>query len=276
MKRAMIKYLAALIFDAHAGKCLILASSMWPLKNKLKHMKTKARNSLTLGLALIGSYLFYKQDAGINIFIFTIISAIAFIYVHKQKGFKTLSVAIIPTLLSSIFIVWYPQLLTRVICILSYLLMWSAITPSTFPMVVLIQGLLSILQSPLSFLKKRDSQTQAKEKTPGNRNIMIYMITTSIILIFITLYIHSNPVFSKLFSEIDLSFIEFGFIMTVTGLYVLLYGLVKINTNKNIRYLNSLKSSITKTQLSKRDEQEASHSSGLSDTEEAIASTDCT
>ncbi|GAF04346.1 hypothetical protein JCM21142_73049 [Saccharicrinis fermentans DSM 9555 = JCM 21142] len=217
-------------------------------------MNTKTKKSFTLGMAVIGSYLFYKQDAGINIFIFTIISAFALMYLHKQKGYKTLSLAILPSLLSSIFIVWYPQLFTRTIWVLGYLLMWSRMLPTPYPIVTLFQGLVSICESPIRLLKK--GEIQPKTKATGQHKNIIYIITTTIVLVFILLYIKSNPVFSKLFSNIDLSFIEFGFLMTIIGLYLLLNGLVTINANKKIQGLNSIKSTITKTTITQRDQQE--------------------
>ncbi|GAF05893.1 hypothetical protein JCM21142_124652 [Saccharicrinis fermentans DSM 9555 = JCM 21142] len=43
MKRAIIKYLASLIFDSRTGVYLILASSILPLKEKYRHMKRAMR-----------------------------------------------------------------------------------------------------------------------------------------------------------------------------------------------------------------------------------------
>lgn len=218
-------------------------------------MNKKERNLITICLAIVGSYLFYKQDAGINKLVFTTISAIVLIYQNKEKGVKSLAIAILPSLLSSFFIVWYPQLLTRIIWLFSYLFMWSTMLPTPFPIVTLLQGLYSIIESPFSIFKKDESKLTPKESS-GNRKGIIYLITAIIVSIFIMLYINSNPVFSELFSKIDLSFIEFGFILTIVGLFLLLYGLVKININDSIQELNLINTSINKSELTKRDEQE--------------------
>jgi len=218
-------------------------------------MNKKERILITLSLAILGGYLFYRQGSGVNKLIFTVMSAVIVIYLNWGKRIGLLSLALLPAFLSSVFIVWYPQLLTQIIWLLSILVMWSSMVSARYPIVTFLQGVVSIFESPFSILKKNELDKIPKEST-GNRNGIIYVVTAIIVLIFIALYINSNPVFSALFSKIDLSFIKFGFILTVVGLFLLFYGLVKVNINKNIQKLNSIGSYVIKTELSKRDEQE--------------------
>ncbi len=218
-------------------------------------MNKKERNLITICLAVIGSYLFYKQGPGINKLIFTIISASVLIYQNREKEIRTLAIAILPSLISSVFIVWYPQLFTRIIWLLSYLFMWSVMVSTPYPIVIILQGLLSILESPFSLFKKVESKQTIKDGI-HNRKGIIYTFTAIIVFIFTILYVNSNPVFSELLSRIDLSFIEIGFLFTIIGLFLLLYGLVQIKKNNSIQKLNLIHSFITKTNLTKRDEQE--------------------
>jgi hypothetical protein len=128
--------------------------------------------------------------------------------------------------------------------------------PTNYPIVTFIQGLVSIVESPFGIFKKANLNKNPLKDTEDNKQGIIYMVSGIIALVFLLLYINSNPVFSDLFSKIDLSFIEIGFIFTTIGLYLLIYGLVRLNANQNIHKLNSIKALIDKTELSNRDKLE--------------------
>lgn len=217
-------------------------------------MKKKERNSITLILAIIGSYLFFKEEVGVNVLVFTLFSAIAVVYLNVKRGLRPLIYAIAPAILCSVFVVVYPQSLTFAIWLLSFLIMWSSMLEDSYPITTVVQGFVSIFESCIGFFhKKKYSGNLEKEKMKQG---IIYLISAFIVIVFLMLYVNSNPVFNDFFSRIDLSFIQFGFVMMTIGLYILLYGLVLIKKNKDIQNLNSIKQEINKTQLSIRDEQE--------------------
>ena len=174
------------------------------------------------------------------------LSAIGLVFLYRSHGVIKLVYGISPSLLCSICLAIYPQSLTYAVWLLSYLIMWSSVVGGSYPITIPMQGVISIFKSPFEAFHGK------LNKNHGNS----YVVISIIVLIFLVLYVKSNPVFSDLFSKIDLSFIEFGFIMMIFGMYLLLYGLASIKKNKSIDRLNSLKQTIEKTILTDKVEQE--------------------
>ncbi|MBN1952348.1 MAG: DUF4173 domain-containing protein [Bacteroidales bacterium] len=219
-------------------------------------MKKIGNSVLTLILAIIGSSLFYKQEPGINIFLFTGISATLVMLRYRDTSLMKRLMAVVPPLVCSAMIMLYPQAITFLIWMLAYLLMWSSVVLDCQPLMVLFHAISSLVESHLnSFFRRLEENTPAtkKEKLP---NVWIYIISGIIILIFVLLYLNGNPLFGKLMKKIDLSFLEFGFIMLTLFLYAVLYGMISFRKNKRIARLSFLKSKIEPGSLSQRDQQE--------------------
>jgi len=162
-------------------------------------MNSKQRVILTSILALIGGYLFYKQSAGISILIFTLISAVILMNANRTLSSKKKLLAILPTLVCSIFILWYPQLLTCIVWVLSYMVMWSSMKESEFPLVTFVQGFVSIAESPTILFEDNGIIPDPEKQSELNRQSIVYLVSGGIIIVFVMLYINSNPLFLDLF-----------------------------------------------------------------------------
>lgn len=219
-------------------------------------MNPKEHFFSTLSIATVGSYLFYQSNPGVNHLVFTLLSIALLIHINKSSSIRTLLLACLPAILCSTFLIVYPQTITRIIWLFSYLLMWSSMTYSPYPLVILLQGIISIITSPFKTLSIKNITNTKLDTNRKNKQALVYLVALSIIITFSVLYINSNPVLGNLYSNIDFSFIQVGFVLSIMWLSFLTFGLLKISHSKEIRYLNLKQPLICKTALSEKDEQE--------------------
>lgn len=217
---------------------------------------TKKERQITVVLAIIGNYLFYNQSTGINVLLFTLLSAVILRWLHPAIKLKKLAIAIIPSILCALFIVWYPQLITRIMWHLCFLMMWFSIKPSPYIIVVFLQAFNSLVKTPFLTLKRKSKTT--KTDRGNKKQLLLYLITGSIVFVFVALYSQSNPLFSIYVSKIDVSFINYGWLLSAFWIFFLLLGLVTPTTQASISKLNRKAAQIEEKASSKRDEQEFS------------------
>jgi hypothetical protein len=165
-------------------------------------MSPKSKISSTLLLALLFSYLFYKQSLGINFLIFEF-CALALLFIFKQidltnpkikfalAGFGISIISFVWNFSAFAFIV---NLLFSIyfIGILSYPLLKNHFNSFFF-------GISSMFLSIFKFIKCLNSS--AKSRNSAIKKIWktkIYLIPISIILIFVTIYRNSNPYFNSI------------------------------------------------------------------------------
>ena len=201
-------------------------------------MKTINFKLYIFALSTIASLLFYDQDIGLNVFLFSVISIGLFTYINRPKINREYLVGVIPVLLSSLFIVFYPQYFSFVIWLIAYLLFVSSAKASKYILVLFYQGVLSILSSPISIFKTNKKQKQTNIEGVSLNNWIVYFFIGLILFVFTFLYLKSNPVLGQLFKNIDFSFINIGFVFFTLFQFLMLFGLYKIDTSKNIEQLN--------------------------------------
>ncbi len=220
-------------------------------------MKTIGKNSVAILLAFFALCLFYKESVGVNVLIFTLLSVIGIIYLFPQLKFSRLVSAIVPTSICSIFMTVYPQALTFVVWLVSYIIMWSLVTVNLKPLLVPLQGLISIFESPFDkFMGMKNKEVHKIEAEGKKKNALIYVVTSAIVIVFVSLYSVSNPVISGLLDKINTSFIKFDFILMVVALYALLFGLIIIKKNQKLANFNKLKITVPKVSVSDKEDQE--------------------
>lgn len=206
-------------------------------------MKNKA--VITAILTLIGSILFYDTSIGINIFIFTILSLITIIISKRQVQLKKLLIKSIPVLLCSVYLLIYPQKITFIFWLISYLSLWVNLERTFKPLLVPLAGLLSIIITPFKIFRSKKQTANGNMKKQRSHKFKIFLISGFIIFWFCILYISSNPIFSSLFKSINLDFLDFGFIKTYIKIFILLIGLTSIEKIKKIEIWNLKKLIVT-------------------------------
>ena len=220
-------------------------------------MKGFGKREIALLLAIIGTCLFYKELIGINILIFTTLSALWLSYLHYKSGIQKLVLATFPALLSAAFLTIYPQGITYTMWVLSYIIMWTTVSVSLKPLLIPFQGVVSIFLSPVNSLVEQATANRdiPNEKKKGG-NTIIYIASGVIIMVFALLYINSNPVISGVLSKLNLSFIEVGFILMLLGLFIFLYGLIKLRITTSLEEFNQMPFTLKKEETSTAQDKE--------------------
>ncbi|MDP2386428.1 MAG: DUF4173 domain-containing protein [Bacteroidota bacterium] len=185
---------------------------------------------------LLYSYLFYKQLAGINFFIFSILIAFAYAILNKDvlKNKMWLLVAGL-SVTTSFFIMWHNSNLAiwANLCSLMLLSGYSLSKNSS----VLLNGFYSIYSIGGSYVFiilntiKRSQNKEQKEKdlteTGKGIKFLIGAIVFILILSFFFIYKSANPLFEKYTEKINLDFISGRWILFTLGGFLMIYGLLK-------------------------------------------------
>lgn len=216
-------------------------------------MRKLNKTLATLILALIGSTLFYKETSGINFLIFTLFSIIGLYSYNKNISINKFLLTISPTVICSITLLFYPQTLTYLTWLFCYLIMWGSIKRIFFPLLIPLQSIVSIIESPLHKIKNIQNKPKDESKTTyAKKYLGASLVTGLIVICFLLLYSNSNPIVGNLLSKIDISFIEFGFILKTLIIFSLLFGLVNYRNNEEVLNLNKMSTELIKTGLSRK------------------------
>ncbi|MDW7691433.1 DUF4173 domain-containing protein [Flammeovirgaceae bacterium SG7u.132] len=212
---------------------------------------------ITCALAAFGSYLFYNQGVGVNYFIFTLLSSLFALYNSKTKPLDRRLLAVLPPLTSALLLVFYPQGLTYAVWLISYLVMWSAVPLRLQPLLLPLQGIFSMVESPVFILKKYKNSEGFKSRGKAKKDrLFTYGITSLIVFGFTLLYSSGNPVFANLLSHIDLSYIDFGYFFTAVAIFILLIGLVFIKINEDVVGWNRKSTTLLFTKVTEKEKRE--------------------
>lgn len=202
-------------------------------------MKTKIKSIVVLAMSIIASYLFYLEGIGINCFVFTLLSSSILIYKNKLNIKRSIK-AITPALFTSLLLIIYPQLITWGVWVISYLIMWTIAETNLSAILILLQSLFSIIDSPIDSIRAKSLENEDNKELKSKRKNKFYIIAIALItsIVFLTLYSNANPILANLINQIDLSFIDIGFVTTTGIFFILLFGLLKLKPSKEITELN--------------------------------------
>jgi hypothetical protein len=156
---------------------------------------------LTVSAAILFVYLFYKQDIGLNLFVFEIVVTGALIFLLKRKPVQLVSkIVLAGTLLSGISVVVNYSILAIFINLCSFFLFTGTLV---YPEArsILTPAALAISNSFQSIRLFILSINELKGNNKGIRWILgfikIALIPILVIAVFILLYNSSNPIFSN-------------------------------------------------------------------------------
>ncbi len=190
------------------------------------------KNIWAILIATMGySMLFYKQNAGLNFLIFTILLSLMQVWIspHLIKNklwilFATLS------LFSGIQILIHSSSLAIFANLLTLIIQSSVIYSKTSLPVALLNGLYSLGSSVVFILFDTKAfflnNNKQNAKNQG-RKLIIYVLTVFLILIFLMIYKNINPLFEKYTRYITFEFISFQWIIFTFSGFLLAYGFIK-------------------------------------------------
>jgi hypothetical protein len=179
--------------------------------------------------ALLYSYLFYQQNAGINFLIFTI-ALLAGLLVKKKELFNshTWKMAALGSLLSAGCLAYYGSNLALVANLIS-LSVLSGLSISSKSSVVFsllfsaYSYVTSLIFMYLDWIDRK--QKESNLSTNGTfKKFLLVSIPVLITLLFFQLYRASNPLFNEFAARINFNFISTEWIAFTLGGFVLLYG----------------------------------------------------
>lgn len=185
--------------------------------------------SLIIG-AFIFSLLFYKQNVGLNLSLFSLLTIFVLI-AHNINAFKkrkTIALSII-YIITALSIFLYKSNLTIIAnCVAFFTLIGQVSQHKSSIYINWLNGLYTFIAG---FFHRNFENNTAEEKVVLKRNIdyiywiKIIGIPLTIIIIFISLYKNGNPMFNDLISKIDFSFINVQWLLLATLGYYLLYNI---------------------------------------------------
>ncbi len=180
--------------------------------------------------ALIFSTLFYKQNIGLNLFLFTILYIIllAFNNVNIFKN-KTTNFNIVGYIITGITVFLYKSDLTIIANIITFITLVGSLSEHKSSIYVKwLNGLYTSIVSIFSlYYDSLNTEVSNVKKIEINYLywFKIIGIPITFIIIFISLYRNGNPMFDELILSIDLNFINLNWLLFVVLGYYLFYNI---------------------------------------------------
>jgi hypothetical protein len=190
------------------------------------------KNLFLIISALLFSTLFYQKTLGINVLLFTLLSII-FISVINFERVKNKQVIIkgVVLTMTSVLVFVNHNLLSFYAYFLSFFVFIGTVSQRNSSLIIkLFNGVFSAIAATIMhyFERVASEVEQAKE---NNTSYIFWAktiaVVTVVLLVFISLYRHANPVFNDLIAKIDLSFINIQWILFSIMAYILLQNITK-------------------------------------------------
>lgn len=192
------------------------------------------RNDIPILLATAAfSFLFYKQSAGFNYFLFnsiliTLLVARDFSLVRS----RTFLAAAVGCIVSSFFVFWYDTTLPFVANMISLVLLGGVSFDRESSFIIgCFHSLYSISGSIIFMMIDTFQGINSPEVDKGRANmvnkIALAIIPVIIFIVFFLIYRSSNPIFDQFASRINFDFISVGWCFFTFGGFLLMYGFFK-------------------------------------------------
>ena len=184
------------------------------------------KNLLLLISSIVFSILFFENNLGLNLFLFSIVVTVTLYFLHPQKRTKTNLYKAIVYIITAIMVFVQHNTLSILTNIISFLWFIGSVSNAKSSFYVqTINGLYTTIAGAfvMQFNKLTDEiQTAKKEKINYVYWFKIIGIPAVVLFVFIVLYRNINPVFDTIISKIDLSFINIQWLLfTGFGYYVM-------------------------------------------------------
>lgn len=192
------------------------------------------RNDVPILLATAAySYLFYKQSAGVNYFIFDLV-LIILLLVRDSSLLRSITffAATAGCIVSSFFVFWYGTTLPYVANVV------SLVTLAGFSMDRQSSFIIAWLQSFFSMccvliFMAADVVARLAGPAPDTvlsrsfQKVLLAIIPIFIFIVFFLIYRESNPIFDQLASRINFDWLSVGWLIFTFSGFLLMYGFFK-------------------------------------------------
>lgn len=213
------------------------------------------KNITTLIAAILFSTLFHKQQIGINLLFFTIVTII-FLLINNYNTFKntiTITKSIL-YLITGMAVFLYNSNLAIIANLIGFITLIGSYSNSNSSMYIKwVNGIYTSIVSYFSkYFDKLSLEVKLVEKNEINYLFWFKIILIPLIIIFIftSLYRNGNPLFDDIISKIDLSFINFPWILlTSIGYYLFKNISNPIQIEPITRLDLNIKNSLLKSEL---------------------------
>lgn len=188
------------------------------------------KNVILLISAVLFSTLFYKQNIGLNLSLFTVLT-ILLLALKNRKLFKNKSTNfnIIGYFITGITVFLYKSDLTIIVNILAFFTLIGNVSAHKSSIYVQwLNGMYTAIVSAFSlYYASLNIEVKRVKKVEINYVywLKIIGIPATIILIFVNLYRNGNPMFDELILKIDFSFINLHWMLFVLLGYYLFYNI---------------------------------------------------
>lgn len=176
---------------------------------------------LTIGLGILFSFLFYKQEIGLNAFLFTIL-LIIFLATRYPVFFlkKESLICGICSLLSAFFVYWNNSDISLIAWFISLagLMSFKGEGNFTIPNYVITYWL-NLFSSPIIILYKclqsnpKTEQNEIPDDTQKLKKTFSYITILVLVVTFFLIYQSANPLFYQFTKDIKLSDLDMGFLL---------------------------------------------------------------
>ncbi|MCB9197089.1 MAG: DUF4173 domain-containing protein [Flavobacteriales bacterium] len=193
----------------------------------------KTTDKLILISGLVFGLLFYRQDFGINYFLFALLQLIGvYSATDIEKKTKHWWLVFTGVLLSGLGILLNGSALAVVANVISmFVLVILSIEPRSSLVISLFHSIYTLVTGIIFMMTdlamKFADQTGWKGSSKGFKKLIIFLASTFIAIVFVALYRNSNQAFKELTNQIDLSFISGEWIVFTLFGYFLVYLLYR-------------------------------------------------
>lgn len=189
----------------------------------------KKNDWIFLSSAALYSFLFYKQQAGINFLIFTIVLIIGLLLKNKVLfNSHAWKLAALGSLMSAGCLAYYGSDLALVANLISLSILsgLSVSARSSLVFSLLFSAYSYVSALPFMYLDwiERKQQESGHSSNGYFKKFLLWCIPILVTGLFFQLYRASNPLFDQLAARINFGFISFEWLVFTLGGFVLLYG----------------------------------------------------
>lgn len=172
--------------------------------SQINMSKKQINNLLVIVTALIWHFLFWKENWGLNVGIFTLV-AFGFLYYLFPERFawKTVRLTLAGTVLAIIFVIVHNSMLSKIMYTFSLLTFvgFFHIKELRFPLFALMQGFSSFFETPSKLIATFKKEGDKKNEISGRKiwnYVKLSFFPLLILGIFYALYYSANSAFANL------------------------------------------------------------------------------
>jgi len=189
----------------------------------------KKNDWLLIGLTGTYSFLFYGENLGVNLSIYSLLLIAILVLkdkeIIKRKNWMAVALSCIVTSFSVFYLGNSLSILANLISL--FLLVGMSMSHKTSVLFSLIHGFYSIISAPIFAIL--DLNNKKSERVDGNnlkKKVLLIAIPILVTIIFFFMYKNSNAIFETFVNKVNLDWISWGWISFTMFGAIFLYGVL--------------------------------------------------